>query len=266
MSLITILLKLTKKFMLSWKLDYPINDGQPIANSKKISHYQFVDVLSDVMPENVLIATGSSGLAIEAFYSAFRSKANQRIFLTSGLGSMGYGLPASIGACLGDSSRSVVAIESDGSLMLNVQELATLKSLNLPLKLIILDNKGYASIRNTQRNYFSSRFIATGSSSGLYIPDLGKVSESIGLRSICIDSPSTLESDLIKFLNSPDDIVCIVSLETDESLQPKVSAIPQSDGSIISMPLEDMTPLLPIEQLESEMYFELSSESYEARN
>lgn len=251
---------------ISWKNRYPVNDGKPFSEESSISHYQFVDTLSDVLPENILITTGSSGLAIEAFYSAFRSKRNQRIFLTSGLGSMGYGLAASIGACLGDDSRPVVAIESDGSLMLNLQELATLKALDLPLKLIVMDNNGYASIRNTQRNYFRSRFIATDPSSGLYIPDLAAVALSMGLSSIRIDSPRELSLDLTDFLNSSGPAICIVSLRPDELLQPKVSAIPQTDGSILSMPLEDMTPLLPISQLESEMCSELSSDSYRARN
>lgn len=250
---------------MSWKKRYSVNDGQPFGEVAPISHYQFVDTLSEVLPENILISTGSSGLAIEAFYSAFRSKLNQRIFLTSGLGSMGYGLAASIGACLGNNSRLTVAIESDGSLMLNLQELATLKALNLPLKLIIMDNNGYASIRNTQRNYFDSRFIATGPNSGLYIPDLAEVSQSIGLRTVCIDSPKQLASSLKEFLISPGPAVCIVSLKTDELLQPKVSALPQLDGSMLSMPLEDMTPLLPLDKLEAEMSFKLSHESYTAR-
>ncbi len=251
---------------ISWKNRYPVNDGNPFGEEGSISHYHFVDILSDVLPENILISTGSSGLAIEAFYSAFRSKRNQRIYLTSGLGSMGYGLAASIGACLGNNSRPAVAIESDGSLMLNLQELATLKALNLPLKVIIMDNKGYASIRNTQRNYFDSRFIATGPDSGLYIPDLAEVAQSIGLKTTCIDSPKELKATLKEFLSSSGPAVCVVSLKTDESLQPKVSAIPQSDGAILSMPLEDMSPLLPLDKLESEMSFKLSSESYMARS
>ena len=90
----------------NWKKRFAVNDCKPFKKTDSISHYQFVDALSDIMPENTLIATGSSGLAIESFYSTFRTKKDQRVFLTSGLGSMGYGLSAAIGACLGNGSKN----------------------------------------------------------------------------------------------------------------------------------------------------------------
>ena len=248
-----------------WKARYPVNDGKPFKASESISHYQFVDALSDAIPENTLIATGSSGLAVEAFYSTFRSKPGQRIFLTSGLGSMGYGLAAAIGACLGNGQQHTIAVESDGSLMLNLQELATLRGLSLPITLVVMDNEGYASIRNTQRNYFECRYIATGASSGLHMPDLGAVAEAIGIPCLHIDSPDELKSRLRQATQSEGPAICIVRLVSDESLWPKAAAIPQKDGSMLSMPLEDMTPLLPIEALENEMFMPLLPQSYHAR-
>lgn len=248
-----------------WKTRYPVNDGKPFEASESISHYQFVDVLSDAIPENTLIATGSSGLAVEAFYSTFRSKPGQRIFLTSGLGSMGYGLAAAIGACLGNGQQQTVAVESDGSLMLNLQELATLRGLSLPITLVVMDNQGYASIRNTQRNYFESRYIATGASSGLHMPDFGAVAEAIGIPCLHIDSPDQLKSGLQQAIQSEGPAIFVIRLVSDESLWPKAAAIPQGDGSMLSMPLEDMTPLLPIEALENEMLMPLSPQSYHAR-
>lgn len=249
-----------------WKIRYPVNDGKPFVASDSISHYQFVDALSDAIPDNIQIATGSSGLAIEAFYSTFRSKPGQRIFLTSGLGSMGYGLAAAIGACLGSDRQHTVAVESDGSLMLNLQELATLKSLNLPITLIVMDNEGYASIRNTQRNYFQGRYIATDSNSGLHIPNLGAISQAIGLKALYIDSLEQLTFSLQQAMQLEGPLVCIVRLMPDESLWPKTAAIPQKDGSMLSMPLEDMTPLLPIEVLQDEMIIPLSQVSLAARH
>jgi len=248
-----------------WKARYPVNDGKPFDSSESISHYQFVDALSDAIPENTLIATGSSGLAVEAFYSTFRSKPGQRVFLTSGLGSMGYGLAAAIGACLGNSKQRTVAVESDGSLMLNLQELATLRGLDLPITLIVMDNQGYASIRNTQRNYFESRYIATGANSGLHMPDLGAVAEAIGIRCFSIESLEELKASLQQAIQTEGPTLCIVRLVTDESLWPKAAAIPQTDGTMLSMPLEDMTPLLPIDALEHEMLIPLMPQSYHAR-
>jgi len=248
-----------------WKTRYPVNDGKPFETSESISHYQFVDALSDAVPENTLIATGSSGLAVEAFYSTFRSKPGQRVFLTSGLGSMGYGLPAAIGACLGNGQQQTIAVESDGSLMLNLQELATLRGLNLPITLIVMDNQGYASIRNTQRNYFERRYIATGAKSGLHMPDLGAIAEVIGIHCLRIDSAAQLQSGLQQAIQSKCPTICIVRLQADETLWPKAAAIPQKDGSMLSMPLEDMTPLLPLEVLMDQMLIPILDSSIKAR-
>jgi len=249
----------------TWKARYPVNDGKPFVISDTISHYQFVSALSEFIPENTVIATGSSGLAVEAFYSTFRSKPGQRIFLTSGLGSMGYGLPAAIGACLGSGSNLTVAVESDGSLMLNLQELATLKGLNLPVKLIIMDNRGYASIRNTQRNYFDGRYIATGAESGLYMPNLVAIAQAIGFSCVQIDTPDMLASGLEQLMAAEGPLMCVVRLISDENLLPKASAIPQEDGSMLSMPLEDMTPLLPLKNLREEMIIPVLDASVLAR-
>jgi acetolactate synthase-1/2/3 large subunit len=249
----------------NWKSRYPVNDGKALSSSDGISHYELVEALSDEVPEAMSIVTGSSGLSIEAFYSAFRNRVGQRIFLTSGLGSMGYGLPAAIGACLGNDRKPLVAVEGDGSLMLNLQEFATLASLQLPIRLVIFDNGGYASIRNTQRNYFQSRFIATGSESGLVIPDLVAVASAFGIAASRVSSPSHLRASLKRFISGPAPAVLVVNVSPNEALQPKVAALPQPDGSILSMPLEDMTPLLPIEELKENLVFPPAAASLRAR-
>jgi acetolactate synthase-1/2/3 large subunit len=137
--------------------------------------------------------------------------------------------------------------------------------LNLPITLIIMDNQGYASIRNTQRNYFESRYIATGSNSGLHIPDLGSIAEAIGIRCISIESLERLKPSLQQAIQTEGPTLCIVRLVPDESLWPKAAAIPQTDGTMLSMPLEDMTPLLPMDALEHEMLIPPMPQSYHAR-
>jgi acetolactate synthase I/II/III large subunit len=237
----------------SWKRRYPILDGAPFVKRGAIGHYHFVEALSTMLQPDTLIATGSSGLAVEVFYSAFRNKSGQRVFLTSGLGAMGYGLPAAIGACLANGSKPMVAIESDGSLMLNLQELATLRALQLPVLLLVMNNNGYASIRNTQRNYFDSRFIGTGPESGLWMPDFTQVAQAFGLSVMRIERPEHLDEALRQALGAGRPCVCDVRLEEYESLMPKVSAVPRPDGSIVSMPLEDMSPLLTLDALRAEV-------------
>lgn len=248
-----------------WKKRYPVNDGAPFPASGPISHYQLMDALSTAIPADTLVSTGSSGLAVEAFYTVFRNKPGQRVFLTSGLGAMGYGLPAAIGACFANGRKHMVAIESDGSLQLNIQELSTLKAFELPIVLIILNNNGYASIRNTQRNYFKGRYVGTGPEAGLLLPDLEKVAATYDLPFLRISEAAELHDKLRWAMAQPRPLLVDARLIADEALTPKVAALPQADGSMLSMPLEDMSPLLPLELLRAEMPTGLSDASLAAR-
>ncbi|MCB1886738.1 MAG: thiamine pyrophosphate-binding protein [Rhodocyclaceae bacterium] len=254
-----------RRRILDWRARYPITHGQPFPAEGAIGHFQFADRLSDVVPEGSLVGTGSSGLGVEAFYTAFRNREGQRIFLTSGLGAMGYGLPAAIGACLGNGSEPMVLVESDGSLQLNLQELATLAGRRLPICLMIMNNAGYCSIRNTQRNYFEGRYLGTGPEAGLMMPDLERLAAVYELPYLCIDEAATLDQDLARAMALPRPCLIDVRLRPDETLAPKCAAIPRADGSIISMPLEDMSPLLPLSVLAKEMLIPLLPASREAQ-
>jgi acetolactate synthase-1/2/3 large subunit len=250
-----------QKKCLDWKKRFTPLDGRKFDSNTPISHYEFVETISDVIPENQLVITGSSGLAVEVFYTVYRNKPGQRMFLTSGLGSMGYGIAAAIGACIGTGRLPTICVESDGSLMLNLQELATLKALNLPITVVVMNNGGYASIRNTQRNYFEARYLGTCQASGLFIPDFVEVAKGIGLAAQDINTVDQLK----KSFTTIGPRVLNVHLMSDEVLSPKVAAMPQPDGSIISMPLEDMSPLLTLEQLKAEMLVGIDPNSEKVR-
>lgn len=250
---------------LRWKLDHPLHPHGSFADAGAISHAHFVDALSEATPADTLVATGSSGLAVEFFYAGFRNKPGQRLFLTSGLGSMGYGLPAAIGACLGQGRAPMIAVESDGSLQLNVQELATLATQALPICLFVMNNGGYASIRNTQRNYFQGRYLASGPDSGLRLPDLAALARTYGLPCVTIADSHALVAALSGAMALPRPCLVDVQLVPDETLQPKCAAIPLAEGGMVSMPLEDMSPLLSLEALEAEMLTPLSPRSRQAR-
>jgi len=245
----------------AWKQRYALNDGKPFPETGEISHYHLIDAFSRELPQDQLIVTGGSGLAVEAFWTAFNNKSGQRVFTTSGLGAMGYGLPAMIGACVANDSRPCVGIESDGSLMMNLQELATVKGLNLPIKLFIMNNNGYASIRNTQRNYFQGRYVATGPEASLFIPDFVPLAKAMGLPAIEVRDASQLTSAIRQVLAHDGPILCNIYVRQNEALWPKVAAVPQPDGTLLSMPLEDMTPLLPREELRAQMLVPLTPES-----
>nr|WP_276511405.1 thiamine pyrophosphate-dependent enzyme [Pseudomonas nitroreducens] len=212
-----------------------------------------------------MVSTGSSGLAVEVFYTVFRNRPGQRVFLTSGLGAMGYGLPAAIGACFANGRKPMVAVESDGSLQLNLQELATLRGFNLPICLVVMNNGGYASIRNTQRNYFEARYVGTGPEAGLWMPDLEELARAYHLPFRRIRDAAELAQGLAEAVSQPRPMIVEVMLMSDEALSPKVAAVPQPDGSMTSMPLEDMSPLLPLDVLEREMGGRISPVSRKAR-
>jgi acetolactate synthase-1/2/3 large subunit len=242
------------------KARYPVGDNQPEHDTGPISHYAVTRVLSEELPQDTLIVTGSSGLAIEFLYTGFQPKAGQRIFHTAGLGAMGFGLPAMVGAGVA-SARPLVGIESDGSLMFNIQELLTVRALDLPLRIFVLNNGGYASIRNTQRNYFEGRYAGSGPASKLAMPDFVALAESFGIPAMTISDAAGLRDGIRHALAQPGPFLCDVQLVTDEALWPKSAAIPLPDGSMISMPLEDMSPLLPRDELRAALIMPLDPAS-----
>jgi acetolactate synthase-1/2/3 large subunit len=246
-----------------WKARFPINDGKPFAITGPISHYHLTKVLMDEIPENTMIATGTAGLGIEVLYTAFATKAGQRMFLNTGLGAMGYGLPTIVGCGVAIGKKPFVAIESDGSLMMNVQELQTIRMLNLPVRLFVINNRGYASIRSTQRNYFQGRYVGTGPESGLFFPDMLKIANANGIAAMQIADASELESGVRMALAKKGPLLIDVLVEPDADLWPKAAALPQPDGTMRSMPLEDMSPLLSREELRENMIVQLDPASEE---
>jgi acetolactate synthase-1/2/3 large subunit len=247
------------------KKRYPPRDGQTSAARGPIGSPDLAQALDKVLPESTLITTGSSGLCIESFYSNFQNREGQRIFLTSGLGAMGYGLAAAIGATLGRHGAKSALVESDGSLMLNVQELATLKALNLPVCFFLMDNAGYASIRSTQTNYFQRRYVGTGPEAGVAFPDWAQLCAAFGIPYASVSDLSELDGALRAAWAEPGLFVLRVELIADETLWPKCAALPQKDGSMLSMPLEDMSPLLPLEELQANLMHPVSAASQVAR-
>lgn len=236
-----------------------------VSNQKGISIYKLMNGLSSPLKDFKYIVTGSSGFCIESFYVLFKNSAEQRILIDSGLGSMGFGLPAAIGVCKATKEK-VILIEGDGSLQMNIQELATVKGNNLNLIIILINNKGYCSIRNTQDGYFQGRRLGSDKKSGLHLPDLSNISSAYQIKHyLCYD----LES-IKKYININKDFDGPVILEVftypDEKLQPKVSSTPNDRGEMVTMPIEDMSPLLDLVELKKWMrYSNLLDRSIDAR-
>ena len=235
-----------------WLARYPVVTTEFRAQKGSVSTYVLADTLSELLAPDDFIVSGSSGAAIEIFLLVYRVSGNQRVFLTSALGAMGYGLPAAIGACLAGDSRRTICVEGDGSLQLNSQELATLVHLKLPVKLFVLNNDGYSSIRTSQKRYFGTT-VGCDPESGLVFPDTVRLATAYGLPTATIHNQDNLAADVKAVLDTPGPVVCDVRLLRDEIRAPSLASMRRADGSMVSRPLEDLWPFLDRDELQANM-------------
>jgi acetolactate synthase-1/2/3 large subunit len=217
-----------------------------------VNPYYFMEVLSGCLQENELVVAGN-GTAFLVMFQAGKVKKGQRFIWNSGCASMGYDLPAAIGACFANEKRQVVCIAGDGSLQMNIQELQTIVHHNLPIKLFVLNNNGYISIKQTQDNFFSGHRVACDKTCGVSFPDLGKIAAAYGLPFELIENQLGIEDRVNKILNINGPLMCEVRLITDYKFSPKLSSETKSDGQIISKPLEDLYPFLDREEFRNNL-------------
>ena len=204
-----------------------------------VSAYYFSHKLKNYT-NNLPIIT-SDGSAHVVTLQTFNLKKDQRLFTNVGCASMGYGLPAAIGASFVNENQDVVCIEGDGSLQMNIQELQTLVHYNLPIKLFVINNDGYLSIKITQENFFNGREVASGKNSGVSFPDLKKLCEAYGLPYVSITHNNQLDEKLKQTFETPGPVVCELFSYPYEKHEPKVTHKGIGpDGKIIPGQLTDM--------------------------
>lgn len=207
-----------------------------------VSCYYFIEVLCQNLREDDVIVPESSGAAGEITYQAFSLKFGQKMKNAAGLGSMGFGLPYAIGACLANKKRRTVLINGDGAFQLNIQELETLHRLQLPVKIFIWSNDGYASIRNMQNNTFGGHQVASGSQSGLTMPDVCKVAEAYGYKTYRMKTNAECRKWMEEILMEDGPVLCEVIVSPDDTVSPRTKTMIREDGTLVSMELENMWP------------------------
>jgi len=168
---------------------------------------------------------------------------------------MGWGLPGAIGACKANKNKRVICITGDGGLMMNIQELQTLKSYNLPIKLFIFNNKGYSSIRETQKTYFEG-FLGAEKKSGVSMPDFIKVAEAHGLKTKKIENQERLREEIKEVLEYEGPVICDLNVSENQPVHPKQGTFHRPDGKTVPRPIEDMLPYIDRKELEEEMIVE----------
>ena len=222
-----------------------------VIKDERINPYHFIDRLFTYLNKEAVVVCGD-GTANVVTFQAAKIKKGQRVFANTGDASMGYDLPAAIGAAVASDGRSVICLAGDGSLQLNIQEMQTVYHNRLPIKLFIMNNNGYLSIRLSQRNMFH-RVTGESPQSGVSFPDVVKIAEAYGLPAIRIGS-SNLEVGIQRVLREPGPIVCDVLLDPEQPFEPRIASRQLPDGSIVSSPLEDMFPFLSDEELRENLF------------
>ena len=236
-----------------WQQRYPVVLPDYWKQRDFVNDYVLIDVLSEEMKDSDLLIPGSSGACSERTMQAFRVKEGMRILNTQGLGSMGFGIPAAIGGCLAGGGKRTVCIDGDGGFAMNIQELETVRRLNLPIKFFVLNNQGYGSIMNTQKNYFGGHYVASTKESGLTLPEIMKVGAAFGIPSQRIGNHENIRQRVRDILLLEGPIICEVMVSPDQVTLPRVSSKKLSDGSMISMPMEDLWPFLDRQEFRKNM-------------
>lgn len=244
---------------LSWcaerKQRYPVVTSEYWHERERVNPYCFVENLTESLSGSDVIVS-ANGTACVTLFQAGVVKDGQRAFWNSGCASMGYDLPASIGACIANGRKRVVCLAGDGSIQMNIQELQTIAGYNLPVKIFVLNNDGYISIRQTQESFFKGRYTACDPRSGVSFPQIMKVAEAYGFTVFSIANHFEMKDIILKVLSCEGPVLCEVMLSISQRFMPKVSSQLMPDGKMVSKPLEDMFPFLPREEFLSNMIVE----------
>lgn len=240
----------------TWKNKYPVVEQKHYDDKNLSNPYCFIGELSKRLPEGATIVV-SNGTACAVGSHAFVIKKQQRFIVNSAIASMGYGLPASIGACVSIGCKDAICIEGDGSIMMNLQELQTIVTNKFPVKLFIINNSGYHSIRLTQTNLFNKNFCGIGEQShDLGFPCFEKIASAFGYPYYSIKSNDEM-AKIDDVLNTEGYVMCEVFVNTDQAFEPKTATKKLPDGTLYSPPLEDMAPFLSRDELQSNMYYDI---------
>ncbi len=215
-----------------------------------INPYHFMDTLWRKLAADDVVVCGDATACIVTFQTA-RIRAGQRLFSNSGSASMGYDLPAAVGAAVARQGKRVVCLAGDGSVQMNVQELQTVAHHRLPIKLFVLNNGGYLSIRTTQKNFFGN-LVGEGPESGVSFPDMVKLAGAYGIPARRI-AGADFAPQIDETLAAEGPCLAEVVIDREQTFEPRLSSRRLPDGRIVTAPLEDMFPFLDREELRRNM-------------
>ena len=235
------------------KAKYPIVLPEYRARTDYVSSYVLPEAIMRYAPDPLTVVT-ANGVAYTSTFQSIPIRRGMRMFANEACASMGYGLPAAIGAAFaGGDERTVVCLEGDGSIQMNLQELQTVVSYKLPIKLFVYNNGGYLSIKTTQRAFFKGFFVGSEAGSGVVLPSFEKLAAAYGLPYFRLLNNQELAAELPRIFADRSPTLVEVMLDPFEALGPKAASKRLPDGTMVSAPLEDMAPFLPREELKANM-------------
>ena len=247
------------KFCNKIKSDYPLTLKE-YNTSSYINSYNFIDSLSNHLKDEHIIVT-DMGTALLSGHQSIKLNENQKMFTSLGLGEMGYGLPGAIGAAFSSPNKDVLCLNCDGGIMMNIQELQTIIENDLNIKIVIFNNDGYLMIKHTQKMLFNGNYNSVNKKTGIGLPNFKKVFKAFGYDYFELKEIENINDTLESFLNSKTQAVLEVFMDPEQDFIPKVKGVLMDDKSILSLPLEDMSPLLTLNEIEHNMISGISEKS-----
>lgn len=243
-----------------YKKDFPIVGAEHADTNGFMNSYEFMKRLNENFKANQIVVT-DMGTALLSGHQVLQMKTGQRLMTSTGLGEMGYGLPAAMGASFAMNRGEVLCLNCDGGMMMNLQELQTIVHHKLPIKIIIFNNDGYLMIKHTQKSIAAGRYAGVNKRSGVSCPDFSKVATAFNMPSWQIKTWNDFDKFIPEFMNYEGAAICEVAMDPEQYFVPKLSLSVQKDGSLVSPPLEDLFPFLDRKILEENMNIGLHPKS-----
>jgi acetolactate synthase-1/2/3 large subunit len=243
-----------------YRTRYPVVGPEHADRDGFINSYPFMEKLEKFLHEDQIITT-DMGTALLSGHQILKPGPKQRLMTSTGLGEMGYGLPAALGAAIAAPERDVLCLNCDGGMMMNLQELQTIAQRKLRLKIIVFNNDGYLMIKHTQKALFKGNYTCTDAKSGVTCPDYSKVAKAFDMPAFQIRTWEDMDRVMPEVMAAKSPVICEVFMHPEQLFLPKLSLAPKKDGSIVSPPIEDLSPLLPRDELRENMLIGLHPKS-----
>ena len=242
------------------KQKYPWISKEHEHKDEYINSYQFIDTLSNHLKDDHIVVT-DMGTALLSGHQAIKLKPEQKMFTSLGLGEMGYGIAGAVGASIACPDREVLCLNCDGGIMMNLQELHTVIENGLNVKVVIFNNDGYLMIKHTQKMLFNSKYVSVDKNTGIGLPNFSKLFPALGYEYYSLKDWESVDDILVQFLNDPSNSILEVFMDPHQGFLPKVKGVFKEDGTILAPPIEEMSPLVPIDELKDEMIVKISNKS-----